>query len=144
MKQFLTLLLLFSFSTVFAQKRRAKMPEQPPSKVDSMFVNLYTDSLKKGTYNYINVDGLLSNGRYIPLDSTEVIFASSDGRFSGNSLWIDRDFKKKKVSVSVTLRSDPAQCRVMDIYIKQAPDPELRSEEEILRGMQSGSKRRRG
>ena len=44
-KIFLALTLLITASSVNAQK------------VDSIYFHLYTDSLKKGTYNYINVDG---------------------------------------------------------------------------------------
>ena len=55
-------------------------------KVDSLFFNLYTDSLKIGTYNYINVDGKLSNGSWLPLDSMQVIFTSSTGKMTGNIL----------------------------------------------------------
>jgi hypothetical protein len=69
-------------------------------KVESIHANLYTDSLKKGTLNYINIDGKLSNGRYIPLDSTDLIFWSSAGKFSGNNLWIDRDLKATKVDIN--------------------------------------------
>jgi len=50
-------------------------------KIDSIYVHLYTDSLKKGTYNYINIDGKLSNGRYLPLDTTDLVFSASDGKF---------------------------------------------------------------
>ena len=32
--------------------------------LDSIFFNLYTDSLKKGTYNYINVDGQFTDGAF--------------------------------------------------------------------------------
>ena len=77
-------------------------------KVEKIYVNLYTDSLKKGTYNYINIDGQLSNGKYLPLDSTHLIFWASAGRFNGNSLWIDKDIADKKVDLKVSLRSDPA------------------------------------
>lgn len=111
--------------------------------VDSMFVNLYTDSLKVGTYNYINVDGKLSNGRYIPLDTTHLKFTTSDGKFYGNALWLDSDFKKEKVRISVTLKSDTAQHKTIDIYIKKTPDPDLKSEREILENMQQRKKGRR-
>ena len=75
-------------------------------KIEKIFVNLYTDSLKKGTYNYINVDGLLPNNSYTPLDTTELIFWASDGKFYGNMLLVDKDFKKEKVSIKVTLRKN--------------------------------------
>jgi hypothetical protein len=102
-------------------------------KIDSIYVHLYTDSLKKGTYNYINIDGKLSDGRYLPLDSTDILFSASDGKFFGNSLWIDRDFKKAKVNIKAVLRSNPSISRQFEIYIKTIPDPvKLKSLDELL------------
>ncbi len=115
-------------------------------KVDSIFVNLYTDSLKKGTYNYINVDGLLSNGRYLPLDSTQVIFWASEGKFSGNSLWLDKDFKHEKVFIKVMLRRNFLVSKEFTVYIKRKPDDEkLKTAEELMNNMdnKAGSKRSR-
>lgn len=108
-------------------------------KVESIYVNLYTDSLKKGTFNYINIDGQLTNGKYMPLDSTDLIFWSSAGKFSGNSLWIDRDFTADKVTVKVTLRSNPALFKEFTIYVKKKPDPELKTMDELM----NNSKNRR-
>jgi hypothetical protein len=111
-------------------------------KIDSIYVNLYTDSLKKGTYNYINIDGKLSNGRYLPLDTTQLSFASSAGEFKGNNLWIDKDFKPEKVTIKVVLKSNPAQHREFDIYIKQKPDNEhLKTAEEIMNEMRQPKKK---
>lgn len=124
MKTFLPLLFALSGSIVKAQK------------VESIYVNLYTDSLKKGTYNYISIDGKLSNGRYLPLDSTQLVFWASDGRFEGNSLWIDNNFPKEKVAIRVTLKSDPKQVKEFTIYIKQMPDPELKTRDELMKEMQ--------
>ncbi len=115
-------------------------------KVDSIFVNLYTDSLKKGTYNYINVDGLLSNGRYMPLDSNQVIFWASEGKFSGNSLWLDKDFKYEKVFIKVMLRRNLLVSKEFTVYIKKKPDDEkLKTAEELMNNMdnKAGSKRSR-
>ena len=89
-------------------------------KIDSIYVNLYTDSLKKGTYNYINVDGLLSNGHYLPLDSTHLVFSSSNGKFYGNTLWIDRNTTLEKVRISVVLRQNPAIRKEFEIWVKKA------------------------
>ncbi len=100
--------------------------------VESIHVNLYTDSLKKGTFNYINIDGRLSNGKYLPLDSTHLIFWSSAGKFSGNSLWIDKNIHTEKVDIKVYLRNNPALVKTFTIYIKQMPDPELKTMDEIL------------
>ncbi|MBC7627626.1 MAG: hypothetical protein H7254_10100 [Ferruginibacter sp.] len=111
-------------------------------KVDSIFVNLYTDSLKKGTYNYINIDGHLTNGRWLPLDSSDLIFTASAGQFKGNNLWIDKDFKQEKVSIKVVLKSNPWQYKEFDIYIKQKPDNEqLKTTEQILNEMKQSRKK---
>ncbi|HPH86182.1 MAG TPA: hypothetical protein PLC48_12015 [Ferruginibacter sp.] len=99
--------------------------------VDSMFVNLYTDSLKKGTYNYINVDGLMHNGRYIPLDSNQLSFSSSYGTFYGNNLFIDRDCKLEKVHIKVSMK-DGRMHKDFFMYIKKKEDPDLPTREEIM------------
>lgn len=103
-------------------------------KIDSIYVHLYTDSLKKGTYNYINIDGKLSNSRYLPLDTSEIIFSSSDGKFYGNSLYLSPDFPKDKVNIKAVLKSNPAMFRQFDVYIKKIPDPKkLKTMDEILK-----------
>ncbi len=111
-------------------------------KVEKIFVNLYTDSLKKGTYNYINIDGQLSNGKYLPLDSTEIIFWASDGKFFGNQLFIDKNFSKEKIDIKVNLKQNPAVAKEFTLYIKQKPDDErLKTADELLNQMQPNSKK---
>ena len=118
------LLVLFVFISSFAAAQ----------KVNNIFVNLYTDSLKKGTYNYINVDGQLANGRYMPLDSTHIIFWASDGKFHGNSLWIDKNFDRESVLIKVALKDNPKLSKEFTMYIKKKPDDEkLPTTEEILK-----------
>ncbi|MEO6455715.1 MAG: hypothetical protein ABIN97_16665 [Ginsengibacter sp.] len=110
-------------------------------KVKEIYVNLYTDSLKKGTYNYINVDGLLHNGNYTPLDSTEIVFWASDGKFYGNTLLIDKDFKKDNIAIKVTLKANPAITKEFTMYIKRNEDNEhLKTSEELLKDLQNNSK----
>jgi len=110
-------------------------------KIDSIYVNLYTDSLKKGTHNYINIDGLLSNGTYLPLDSTHLLFSASAGSFSGNSLWISPDFKEDKITIKVILRNNPLLFKQFDMYIKKKPDNErLKTTEEIMSEMNKNNK----
>ena len=100
--------------------------------VESIHVNLYTDSLKKGTLNYINIDGKLLNGKYVPLDSNDLIFSSSAGKFSGNNLWIDKDIAVEKVDIKVSLKNNPSLVKEFTIYIKQKPDPELKNMDDIM------------
>ena len=114
-------------------------------KIDSIYVNLYTDSLKKGTYNYINIDGRLSNGSFLPLDNNDLTFTTSAGEFKGNSLWINKDCKENKVSIKVILKSNPSLHKEFDIYIKQLPDNEkLKTTEEILNEIKKPKKNKNG
>jgi len=102
-------------------------------KVDSIFFHLYTDSLKKGVYNYINVDGKLSNGQYIPLTDKEIIFKSNTGIWQGNDLIIDSSDKHDSVFIKATLKSNVALSKSIVIYIKKSSyEGKLVSEDEIL------------
>lgn len=88
-------------------------------KLDSIYFNLYTDSLKKGTYNYINVEGRYSNGRYLPLSEKELQFSSSAGTFSGNSLFVDSSIAQEKILLKVVARHDPSLSKEITIWIKR-------------------------
>lgn len=101
--------------------------------IDSIYFHLYTDSLKKGVHNYINVDGKLSNGQWRPLTAKDIIFTSSFGNFEGNSLIIDTSFKGEKVSVKAVYKSNPALWREVTIYIKKIESTEgLKTLEEVM------------
>jgi hypothetical protein len=133
-----TMILLFLFSSAagaaFAQKNS-------PVKIDSIFFHLYTDSLKTGQNNYINVDGKLSDGTWLPLTSREIEFSSSAGKFEGNELVIPHGFKPEKVTIKAVLRSNPALKLEKTIWIKKLPDPEkLPTSEDILREMKQQKK----
>jgi hypothetical protein len=102
-------------------------------KLDSIFFNLYTDSLKKGTYNYINVDGKYSDGTYRPLTDKDLNFSASAGKFNGNSLFVDSSIQEDKSTVKVSLRSDPKIVKETTIYIKKYESNErLKTIDEIL------------
>jgi hypothetical protein len=119
---FLIIVVIFCTSTLFAQK------------VDSIYFHLYTDSLKKGRHNYINVDGKLSNGQWQPLTSKDVQFTSSVGTFEGNDLVLPENMKQEKVTVKVVLKSNAAVSKEVTIWVKTLPEPEkLPTEEEILK-----------
>ena len=104
-------------------------------KIDSIFFHLYTDSLKKGSYNYINVDGKLSNDRWLPLTSREIRFSASAGRFEGNSLFIEKDQLEQYVRIKAVLKADSTIVKETVIYIKKREETEpLKTQEEILNG----------
>ncbi len=102
--------------------------------VDSLFFNLYTDSLKKGVHNYINVEAKLRNGQWLPLTTKEIRLETSAGRFEGNSLIIDTAFKGSFIRIKATLLSDPRITRDRQIPIKKfIPDPVLKKPEDLFR-----------
>lgn len=113
MKTIIIALVILFFSTpAFSQK------------VESISFHLYTDSLKKGQHNYINVDGKLSNGQWQPLTSKEIQFSSSACEFQGNELIVPADFKEEKIKIKAALKGDPAVWKEVTIWIKKIPDPD--------------------
>ena len=112
-------------------------------KVDSIYFNLYTDSLKKGQHNYINMDGKLSNGRWMPLTAKDIEFSCTTASFQGNELVIPSDFKPEKVTVKAVLKSNPAVWKEITIWIKQKPDGPLPTQEEIMRDLKKDQKNKR-
>src|ERR1700741_1067442 len=96
-KRILPIAITIFFSTaVFSQK------------IDSISFHLYTDSLKKGQHNYINIDGKLSNGHWLPLTAKEIEFSSSLGEFEGNDLVLPVKFEEEKIQVKALLKNNPA------------------------------------
>ena len=104
-------------------------------KIDSIYFNLYTDSLKKGTHNYINVDGKTSDGKWKPLTGKEIDFTSSYGNFEGNDLVLPGQCTVEKLTVKAVLKANPSVWKEVTIWIKKKPDDErLPTQEEILNG----------
>ncbi len=114
MKQVLLSILIF---TAFGKANSQK--------VDSIYFHLYTDSLKKGQHNYINIDGKMSNGRWQPMTSKDIQLSATHGTFAGNELFIPADFKEAKLKVKAILKNNPSVWIERTIWIKTIPDPEL-------------------
>jgi len=114
-------------------------------KVDSIFFHPYTDSLKKGTHNYINVDGKLSDGRWLPMTTKEIELTSSAGVFKGNSLFIDTSFKEPKVTIKAVLKENPAVWKEFTLYIKTTISNErLKTTEELMEEWKKQGKKKKG
>ena len=102
-------------------------------KVESIHFNLYTDSLKKGVHNYINVDGKLSNGTFYPLMASEITFTSNAGRWEGNSVIIDSAYAKDSIVITASLKADPSITKKVVIYLKKSSfEGEMKTEKELL------------
>ena len=114
-------------------------------KVDSIYFHLYTDSLKKGFYNYISVDGKLSDGSWLPLDSTQIRFLSDGGYFKGNDLFIDSSYSGETVRVKAVLRANPRVWKETVIYIRKRGFTEpLKTNDEILDELRKKSRKSKG
>ena len=115
-------------------------------KIDSIYFHLYTDSLKKGTHNYINVDGKLSDGKWKPLSAKEITFTASYGTFEGNELILPAEPTVEKLTIKAVLKSNPASWKEITIWIKKKPDDELLpTTDEILKNKsQKNGKSKRG
>ena len=111
-------------------------------KVDSIYFHLYTDSLKKGQHNYINVDGKLSDGRWQPLTSRDIQFSCATATFEGNQLVIPPDFADEKVTVKAVLKNNPAVWIQRTIWIKQLPDPPLPGRNDAIPESRRGRNRK--
>jgi hypothetical protein len=123
MKRFLFLLILLS-GAFFTNAQ----------KIDSIYFHLYTDSLKKGTHNYINVDGKTSDGKWKPLTAKELTFTTSYGVFEGTELVLPAKPSVEKLTIKVVLNSDPKLWKETTIWIKKKPDDEmLPTNEEVLK-----------
>lgn len=119
-------ILLLLFSLFMAMFLKAQ-------KVDSIYFHLYTDSLKKGVYNYINVDAKLKNGSWLPLDSKQIEFSANAGEWDGNSLIIPFDYKGDSVFVTARFKENDALSKSITIFIKKGPDKiGVKSEQEIM------------
>ena len=121
MKYFFSVVFVFLFFAANAQK------------VESIHFHLYTDSLKKGTHNYINIDGKTSDGKWQPLTAKDIKFESDYGKFEGNDLVLPDNPSVTKVTVTATLKSNTRECKKITIWIKQKPDPPLQMEKKRSR-----------
>ncbi|MBO9619666.1 MAG: hypothetical protein J7539_11590 [Niabella sp.] len=115
MKKLVPLLLSIAFSS----------PALYAQKTEGIYVHLYTDSLKKGTYNYINIDAKMSDGSWKPLTDKELLFKTDYGRFEGNNLVLPDNPAVKKVTITATLKDNAKLTKSFDVWIKQLPDPPL-------------------
>ena len=115
-------------------------------KIDTISFHLYTDSLKKGTHNYINIDGKTSDGKWKPLSSKEITFTASYGTFEGNELILPAEPTVEKLTIKAVLKSNSASWKEITIWIKRKPDDELLpTTDEILKNKsQKNGKSKRG
>lgn len=87
--------------------------------VERLYFRLYTDSLKRGSWNYINVEGRLSNGKVVPLSAPALVLTSSAGRVEGNSIWLAWDHAPDSLKVVAFLRQQPGLRDSMVLHLQK-------------------------
>ncbi len=93
--------------------------------IDSIAFHLYTDSLKKGTHNYINIDGRTTSGKWLPLSSKEIEFTATEGKFEGNDLVLPFNEKAESIIITAILKQDRSLKKEITIWIKKKEDDEI-------------------
>ncbi|ASZ11386.1 hypothetical protein KTO58_18205 [Chitinophaga pendula] len=87
--------------------------------------NHYADSLKRNVHFYLNVEGVFSSGKILPLDTAAVRFQSSTGHLIGQDLLLEKeDTVTRMISLKAISRTDPAISASSVIPVKQLPDDE--------------------
>jgi hypothetical protein len=128
-KLFLILLFIAVYGSSSAQK------------IESIHFNLYTDSLKKGFYNYINVDGKYTDGKWLPLTANELTLTCNAGPFKGNDLFIDSSYTAETVTVKAILKSNPEIWKEVTIYIRKRGFEPLKTADELIYDRKPKSKK---
>ena len=116
----------------------------PAQRIENIYFNLYTDSLKKGFYNYINIDGKCTDGTWLPLDTTQVRLTATAGTFKGNDIFIDSSYTGETITVKAVLIKNPSIWKEAVIYIrKRGFDEPLKTGDEIMDEMRKKGKRKK-
>ena len=101
--------------------------------------NLFTDRIKPVLNYYVNVEGIFSNGKIYPLDTSFVTITSSEGIMQGMEWVVPRVHKFEKVIFTTTTLYYPFLQKEITLYLKKYNDPrdaagyEDLSEEDIIR-----------
>ncbi len=103
-----------NISQTFAQQR---------PKLQKVYFNLYTDSLKPVLNYYVNVEGKTVSGNYLPLDTSDVLLTADWGVMQGNEWVIPKVLLHDSVTFTVVSRQNPALRDRITIWIQKWKDP---------------------
>lgn len=88
----------------------------------SIRYNVYTDSIKPVLNFYVNVEGVFTNGRILPLDTSLVVMHSDEGEMAGMEWVLPKRIDFDKVVFTAAARYDPSLKVDKTIYIKKFKD----------------------
>lgn len=108
---------------VTADKKTFFLPLRFPALKDIRF-NLYTDSIKPVLNFYVNVEGIFSSGRILPLTENEVVITCSEGIMNGLEWTAPKNTPlPEKIRFTAVYKDRPRIQKTIDVYIKKLKDP---------------------
>ncbi|MEZ5016896.1 MAG: hypothetical protein R2800_07575 [Flavipsychrobacter sp.] len=91
--------------------------------LDDIRFNLYTDSIKPVLNYYLNIEGIFTNGRIFPLDTSLISVSCSAGAMDGFTWLKPETINFDKVTFTAICKYNPAIAQHLTIYIQRATDP---------------------
>jgi hypothetical protein len=88
----------------------------------SIRYNLYTDSIKPVLNFYVNIEGVFTNGRLLPLDTSMVIITSNVGAMKGMEWVVPEKIGFDRVRFTAIAKHNTGLREEKTIYIKKFKD----------------------
>ena len=88
-----------------------------------IYFNPYTDSIKTILNFYVNVEGEFSKGKYLPLDTSQIVITSDLGTMSGNEWIAPSHINFEKVRFHAQWKNDASIQADTVIWLKRCIDP---------------------
>ena len=85
--------------------------------------NLYTDSIKPILNFYVNVEGIFSSGRVLPLTEEQVTVTSDVGAMKGMEWIAPKEKNFDKVTFAAVSKQKPEITKAIIVYRKRGLDP---------------------
>jgi hypothetical protein len=83
---------------------------------------VYTDSIKPVLNFYVNIEGVFTNGRILPLDTSMVTISSDVGSMVGMEWVVPKTLNFDKVTFTATAKYNPQLQQTETIYLKKFKD----------------------
>jgi len=95
---------------------------QLPYLTDLRF-NLYADSIKPILNFYVNVEGIFSSGKVLPLTENQVTITANEGRMKGMEWVVPKERTFNRVIFTASSTADPSITKSVTVYLKKYKDP---------------------
>jgi hypothetical protein len=101
----------------------ASAQQRANANLKRIYFNLYTDSIKTILDFYVNVEGEYQDGRFLPLDTSQVVFSADHGTMRGNDWKAPAHIDFEKVHFDVHAKDRPELHDSITVWLKRTRDP---------------------